>query len=151
MSVFNQLEDQINAGTDLVGLDDSSQKLPEGIKTRDVVVNMQNGELKVGIFNGKSVVYASFGSFTGAITDAQHGTRSGGLLHALATSVLNGFMSGADKAKLDNFKGDTSSAVDANLTNLPNDGDWCFHTNTAAVTYKLAKNKSGIVYSVALA
>jgi len=34
-------------------------------------------------------------------TDAQHGTRGGGTLHAAATSAVDGFMQGADKAKLD--------------------------------------------------
>lgn len=36
-------------------------------------------------------------------TDAQHGTRGGGTLHADATIAVSGFMSGADKTKLDAF------------------------------------------------
>jgi len=37
----------------------------------------------------------------GVISDTQHGDRSGGSLHAVATAVLDGFMSAADKTKLD--------------------------------------------------
>lgn len=37
----------------------------------------------------------------GTISDAQHGARSGGTLHADATALLAGFMSALDKAKLD--------------------------------------------------
>lgn len=35
------------------------------------------------------------------IDDTQHGARGGGTLHAIATTLLAGFMSAADKAKLD--------------------------------------------------
>ena len=35
------------------------------------------------------------------ISDAQHGTRAGGNLHALASNLVAGFMSAADKIKLD--------------------------------------------------
>src|SRR5678816_931829 len=109
-TIFGQLEDQINAGADVVSLTDESQTLPRGMQRGDVVVNLQRGELEVGIYNGAFVYYTSFGSFVGAITDAQHGTRAGGNLHPDATSVVSGFMSGADKTKSDRYKGDTSSA-----------------------------------------
>lgn len=39
----------------------------------------------------------------GALTDTLHGTRGGGTQHAAATSSVAGFMSAADKAKLDNL------------------------------------------------
>lgn len=38
---------------------------------------------------------------TGTISDTQHGSRSGGTLHSAATTVTPGFMSAADKTKLD--------------------------------------------------
>jgi len=36
--------------------------------------------------------YLSFANFTGAMTDAQHGNRAGGALHAAATASVAGFM-----------------------------------------------------------
>ena len=149
-TLFHQLEDQVNAGTHVVGLSDDDQKLPEGISSGDLVVNLQRGELRVGIYNGSDVVYANFGSFTGAITDSQHGTRGGGTLHTDATNVASGFMSAGDKIKSNKYKGDTSSAAPASLTEFPGDGDWGYHTDTVGLTYKLAKNKGGVIYTVAL-
>ena len=43
----------------------------------------------------------TFGQIAGTISDVQHANRGGGTLHAVATTVLAGFMSGADKTKLD--------------------------------------------------
>ena len=42
-------------------------------------------------------------ALTGEINDANHGTRSGGTLHAVATVSVAGFMSSTDKSKLDGF------------------------------------------------
>lgn len=145
-TIFQQLEDQINAAVDVTSLTEGNTKLPEGIRRGDIVFNLERGELKAGIHNGTEVVYASFGSFTGAITDGQHGTRAGGNLHPDATTAVSGFMSGADKAKSDRYKGDTTSAAPASLTEYPASGDYGFHTDTAAGTYKLAKNKGGIIF-----
>lgn len=149
-TIFNQLEDQINRGADIASLTDTNQTLPQGMKSGDVVINLSHGELRVGMFNGAFVVYASFGSFTGAITDTQHGTRSGGNLHDVATTALAGFMSAGDKTRADQFKGDTSSVGNASTTEYPADGDWGFHTNTTVVTYVLAKNKGGVIFTTLL-
>lgn len=43
-------------------------------------------------------------------TDAQHGVRGGGTQHAVATTLAAGFMSAADKAKLDGFASSYFSA-----------------------------------------
>lgn len=99
-TVFQQLEDQINAGTAVASLNDVNRKLPQGMRSGDVVFDLQGGELRIGIYNGASVQYVSFGSFTGAITDAQHGNRAGGSLHPVATTSVAGFMSAADKVAL---------------------------------------------------
>lgn len=149
-ALFQQLEDQLNEGADLISITDANQKLPTGMARGDIVFDLTGGELRAGVYNGKEVFYASFGSFTGAITDAQHGTRAGGVLHPAATTILNGFMSAGDKTKIDHYQGDTSSGSPASLTEYPNDGDWGFHTNTGASTYKLAKNKSGTIFTVTL-
>lgn len=149
-TIFQQLEDQINGGTDVSSLNDLNQKLPEGIRSGDVVFNLSGGELRAGIYNGVSVIYASFGSFTGAITDSQHGNRAGGSLHPAATTAIAGFMSAADKIKADHYKGDTSATGPATTTQYPADGDWGFHTDTVGITYKLAKNKGGTIYTTLL-
>lgn len=149
-TIFQQIEDGINDSTDVVSLVNSTDKLPVGIRSGDLVVKLADGELQVGLYNGANVVYASFGSFTGAITNAQHGTRAGGNLHSDATSSVAGFMSAADKVKSDRYKGDTSAAGPASLTEYPANGDWGFHEDTVGVTYKLAKNKSGTIYTVLL-
>jgi len=48
---------------------------------------------------------------SGIITDTQHGDRGGGSLHPAATTGVNGFMSAADKAKMDNLVGLSPSVV----------------------------------------
>lgn len=149
-TIFQQLEDQINAGTAIISLNEGNQKLPEGMANGDVIFNLTGGELRAGVFNGVQVVYASFGSFTGAITDTQHGNRAGGTLHPVATVTVAGFMSAADKVKTDHYKGDTSSAAPASITEYPTNGDWGFHTDTVGVTYSLAKNKGGTIFKVLL-
>lgn len=61
--------------------------------------------------------------------DASHGNRSGGLLHALATTGAAGFMSAADKTKLDGVaSGATANATDAALR------DRASHTGTQDAT-----------------
>ncbi len=47
--------------------------------------------------------YRGLGAIAGEISDAQHGNRSGGSLHAAATTGAAGFMSAADKTKLGLF------------------------------------------------
>lgn len=146
-TLFQQLEDQVNQNTDVVSLTENNQTLPEGIRIGDIIFSLKNNEVKVGIFNGKEPIYASFGTITGEITDGQHGTRSGGNLHPDATTSISGFMSGADKTKVNKYKGDTSSGAPASTTEYPADGDYGFHTDTVGLTYNLAKNKAGTIYT----
>ncbi len=148
--LFNDLEDQLNESPDIFVLTDTNQSLPEGVRNGDIVFSLINGEIQAGVYNGVEPVYGSFGSFTGAITNAQHGDRAGGTLHAAVTTTENGFMLASDKVKLNQYKGDTSSAGAASLTEYPSNGDWGFHTDTVGGTYKLAKNLSGVIKTVAL-
>ena len=99
-ATFQELEDQINQGTQVVAIDAVNNKLPQGMRPLDVVFDLTNGEFRIGVYNGASIQYVSFGSFTGAITDAQHGNRAGGSLHPAATISVAGFMSAADKVAL---------------------------------------------------
>lgn len=74
----------LTAGAGLVGGGDLSAD-----RTFDVVAG--DGSIVV---NANDIV-------VGIISDAQHGNRGGGALHAIATAGANGFMSAADKTKLD--------------------------------------------------
>lgn len=58
-----------------------------------------------------SIVVNADSIAVGEISDAQHGNRGGGLLHAAATTSVAGFMSAADKTKLDGIEDDAD--VDA--------------------------------------
>jgi hypothetical protein len=148
--VLQQLEDQLNENVLVTSLAQTNGIFPQGIRYGDIVFDLLNGELKAGIFNGEGVTFVEFGSFTGAITDSQHGTRSGGSLHANATTSLAGFMSAADKIKLETYKGQTSAATPPTITEFPSNGDWGFHTDTSGPTYYLASNFSGTIKSVTL-
>ena len=68
-------------------------------------------------------------------TDAQHGDRGGGSLHAVATTTVNGFLSSSDKAKLDSLNDGTdyllldgtrpmSGTFDLGTNNVTNGGTY---------------------------
>lgn len=62
--------------------------------------------------NGGVVTMPDVSTFSGTITDTQHGSRSGGTLHANATGSVAGFMSAADKALINTATNlDTASAL----------------------------------------
>lgn len=149
-SLFATLQESINEGPDLAVITDVKTNLPQGMRSGDIIFNYRNGELSIGIYNGLDVQYTSFGSFTGAITNAQHGTRAGANLHEVATPSVNGFMSAGDKTRLDQYKGDTSSSGPASLTEYPTAGDWGFHNDTTAATFVLARNIAGTIRTVAM-
>ncbi len=55
--------------------------------------------------SGAGITSLTAANLTGTISDAVHGNRAGGTLHAAATTSVNGFMSAADKTKLDSIIG----------------------------------------------
>lgn len=72
--------------------------------------------------------------------DTAHGTRSGGSLHSLVTTSVAGFMSSADKTKLDGIaSGATANSPDATLLDRAN------HTGTQAQS-----TVTGLVVDLAL-
>lgn len=146
--LFATLQDQWNEGVQVAALNDLKRNLPVGMQGGDVIFDYQRGELRVGIYNGVDVAYTSFGSFTGAITDAQHGPRAGGNLHEPATTTVAGFMSAADKIMLSRFKGNTVTTAPASLTEYPTAGDWGFHNDTTGGTFSLVNNFAGTLKSV---
>lgn len=65
---------------------------------------ISGGTLDAARLNGQlPTFYLTLANQTGTISDAQHGARAGGTLHAIATALSAGFMSASDKAKLDNL------------------------------------------------
>lgn len=59
-----------------------------------------------------SLVTSPMGVKVGVIDDSQHGTRGGGTQHALATTLVAGFLSPVDKVKIDTFgAGNVTAAV----------------------------------------
>lgn len=149
-ALFDTLQQQVNAGVSISSKLNSNDPLPEGIQPRDLIFDISGGELKVGIYNGKSVVYISFGSFVGALTDIQHGDRSGGSLHSSATAIANGFLSATMYVLMNRFKGTTASGTNASLTELPTDKDWSFHNDTVLGKIFIAYNFGGTIKQLEL-
>ena len=153
-NIFASLENQFSQMPNIIVLTSQNQKLPQGISSRDLVFNFTaGGELQVGVYNGSQIVYASFGTFTGTITDSQHGQRSGGNLHPDATNTTPGFLSIAFFAlltKLSGFASLQNSTTPPSVTQLPNDGNWGFIHDTVGGNYYLAYNFAGTVKSVQL-
>lgn len=52
------------------------------------------------------------------LTDAGHGNRGGGTLHTIATAVTAGFLSAADKAKLDSLSAPVAAQIPSNYVQL---------------------------------
>lgn len=67
-------------------------------------------------YNGV-LIYPDFVSISGTISDIQHGSRSGGTLHANATTSTAGFESAADKTNLDANTADLAAATSAATAN----------------------------------
>jgi hypothetical protein len=88
-------------------------------RTHSVVAN-SDGSISVGAGGVQVGVLAS---------DAQHGTRGGGTVHAAVTGSVNGFMIAADKTKLDAIAAGAVSAH-ASLSGLSADD----HTQYSLVT-----------------
>jgi hypothetical protein len=87
---------QVIAGDGLVGGGDLSAD-----RTFDVVANA----------DGSIIVNADDIQVGVLATDAQHGNRGGGTQHAVATTLAAGFMSSADKTKLDGITTGASTSI----------------------------------------
>lgn len=112
----------LTAGAGLVGGGDLSAD-----RTFDVVANA----------DGSIVANANDIQVGVLATDAQHGVRGGGTQHALATTIVDGFMSATDKTKLDGI------ASGASLPMFFGDGaDGPFGAATGAVTQPLTRATS---------
>lgn len=82
-------------------------------------------------------------SAVASITDAQHGVRGGGLLHAVATASVAGFMSAADKANLDGLI--ASSGVPSSRQLIAGNGLTGGGDLTADRTFNVVANVDGTI------
>lgn len=114
------------------------------VKFNDVIRNFGGGNI-VGPSSAGSGLVFSGGAYNVAVADssitvnadsiqvgtisaAQHGTQTSGTLHAAATTAVAGFMSAADKTKLDNA---VSTATASRLAIRDGSGNCSFATVTA--------------------
>lgn len=58
-TIFQQLEDQLAGSPDLVTVTEDNPNLPANIQRGDLVFNLSGGVLKIGMYNGKEVVYST--------------------------------------------------------------------------------------------
>ena len=99
-----------------------------GIVAGDGLIKEGNVLHVSGNVDGSIIVNADDIQVGVLATDAQHGDRGGGSLHAVATSTVNGFLSSSDKAKLDSLNsGDDYLLLDGTR---PMSGTFDLGTNT---------------------
>lgn len=94
----------------------------------------------------------SFTSLTGTLSDAQHSTRAGGNLHAVATDSVAGFMSAADKTTFDGLASvyqPLSAALTAFVALTPTDNDVLQRKAGAWINRSLAQLKTDLALSSA--
>lgn len=56
-STLNDLQDQINNGSNIYSILTTKDPLPLGMRAGDIVFNISSGTLKIGVYNGKTIVY----------------------------------------------------------------------------------------------
>jgi hypothetical protein len=98
-------------------IDGSSYLRKDGDWVKLLDVDGATSSLDADLLDGQhGAYYQALANTTGTISDAQHGNRAGGALHALATGSVAGFMSGADKTKIDTVQaGATDDMTPAEL------------------------------------
>lgn len=125
--ILQDLENQLNDAPAIWSRTGSNQPLPQSPSTKDVLLDMATGNLRIGLYDGIQWNYISLASLSGtSITEDQHGalgreTTDGDPLHTSATTSEAGFMSAADKTALDNAI--TSVSVDDALEGDGSPGD----------------------------
>jgi hypothetical protein len=85
---------------------EANAKDDQTITAGDGLTGGGTGDVTVDIganVDGSIIVNANDIQVGTLATDGQHGNRGGGSLHAVATGAVNGFMSAADKSKLDGY------------------------------------------------
>jgi hypothetical protein len=101
-TLFTSISSSISAGA---GLDKAVNEIYV-VAGDGIEVTSNNQAVNVDV-DGTSVVLTGTSPnkkvAVGVINDTQHGVRSGGNLHAVATQSLAGFMSADDKTRLDNM------------------------------------------------
>lgn len=109
-AAFNQIFDMLQSNPNLQSLLNEKEGVPP-TKAGDLIVDYRGGNLSMNMSDGKGLVQLSLSAFGGALSVDQHGPQPGVnlaednsvifALHANATPLFSGFMSGPDKTKLD--------------------------------------------------
>lgn len=123
--VFSRLFDQLDAKPQTTSLLNGKQ-VRQQTKPGDFVLNYQTGKVVAGMSDGKTIQPLDASGLGGTITDTIHGALDSQvlnpdgsvnfILHPVATDTVLGFMSSADKTKLDTFgvlANGTPTGVDA--------------------------------------
>ena len=113
----------LTAGAGLTGGGDlSTNRTFDVVANADGSITVNPDDIQVGIL----------------ATDAQHGTRGGGTIHAAVTQSVNGFMLATDKVKVDNFAGDTVNVTTTTTNATPFDITAYTPADLHAVTLQIA-------------
>src|SRR5262245_29188358 len=96
---------EIQTAAELIPGPPGSPDTPAMVLAKLVQVDGSGSGLDADLLDGQdSSYYLDLATHTGTLSDAQHGNRAGGSLHAAATASVAGFMAAADKAKLDGIE-----------------------------------------------
>lgn len=119
-SVFHRIFDILRSNPTLHALVDGREGEPTH-KAGDFVTDYRTGDVKLKMSDGKNLLEISISALGGTINDEQHGelsfeTPAGDLHHPIATTSDPGFLSAADKTKLDGL----SNATPSNATPASN-------------------------------
>lgn len=105
-----------SGGSDFSGIPELIRALGQSSNLRARVVagtvKVNNGSVDLAALAGQQYlnqmwlqagndVAVAMGQVEGVVTDAQHGTRAGGTTHPVVTTTVDGYMSAADKVRLD--------------------------------------------------
>jgi hypothetical protein len=119
----------ITAGNGLTGGGDLSTDRTINIAAADSTITVNADSIQVGV-----------------ITDTNHGARGGGTLHAVVTTSVNGFMSYADKTKIDGIA--AGAQVNPNIWSIFTDGTTTASPGTQSDSFRFRSANS--ILSVAI-
>ena len=122
--------------SDNIDVDDGTGEISVPIASAAV-----SGVSKVGTgltIDGSNALKVDWGQMP--FTDVEHGSRGGGNLHSSATTITGGFMSAADKLKLDGVE----TGASADMTSIEVKAAYELNSNTNAFTDGDSTKLSGI-------
>ena len=123
-AIFSRVFDLLRSNPSLHALVDGREGEPPA-KAGDFAVDYRDGNLRLKFSDGKQFLEISFGALGGSITAAQHGFQPAEYdpgtgvqpLHPLVTTTDLGFMSAADKVKLNGLSNTGLSSATPDTVN----------------------------------